>query len=433
MLQEFIKSISIVLYEALCSHIFLGAILQDKITSRIKKTIAVLALAAVFMGCALSTQILDQYFLRSFVIILSIFVYAIIMYEGKWMKKLFIGAVFYGLMVCVDYLCLIFIELFVAEDLLKNPVFLVIIVLLCKTILFLFVLLLDFTWKEERKVEVNTSEWILLLVFPFLTVAIMVVMLMSFREKSSYASYLTVSIGMVIVNIVMFGLMRYVSAREQKMKQIQILQERNRERINAYQEMNIDYQNQKRILHDYSNQIHCIYGLLQSRKYQDAQEYATKLVGYMEENMEIIDVKNAILNVVLNQKYRTARNQNISIIFQINNLTNIWIEDTDMVIIMSNLLDNAIEACRKLKENKVIRLKIVREKMQLVLSVQNPVANPVEINQKQLKTSKGDKKNHGIGLKNVQMVLEKYKGFGNIYYRDGWVYYTAIIPKKEEI
>lgn len=94
MLQEFIKSISIVLYEALCSHIFLGAILQDKITSRIKKTIAVLALAAVFMGCALSTQILDQYFLRSFVIILSIFVYAIIMYEGKWMKKLFIGAVF---------------------------------------------------------------------------------------------------------------------------------------------------------------------------------------------------------------------------------------------------------------------------------------------------------------------------------------------------
>lgn len=62
-----------------------------------------------------------------------------------------------------------------------------------------------------------------------------------------------------------------------------------------------DYQNQKRILHDYSNQIHCIYGLLQSRKYQDAQEYATKLVGYMEENMEIIDVKNTILNVVLNK------------------------------------------------------------------------------------------------------------------------------------
>ncbi len=311
MLQEFIKSISIVIYEALCCHIFLGAMLQDKITSRIKKTIAILALVAVFM-------------------------------------------------------------------------------------------------------------------------AIMVVMLISFREKSRYASYVTVSVGMVIVNIVMFGLMRYVSVKEQKMKQIQILQERNRERINAYQEMNMDYQNQKQILHDYSNQIHCIHGLLQSRKYQDAKEYATKLVGFMEENMEIIDVKNTILNVVLNQKYRTARNQKISMIFQINNLTNLWIEDTDMVIILSNLLDNAIEACRKLKGNKVIRLKIIREKRQLVLSVQNPVVNPVEINGNEIKTSKSDKKNHGIGLKNVQMVIEKYKGFGNIYYKDGWFYYTAIIPEKEE-
>lgn len=37
MLQEFIKSISIVIYEALCCHIFLGAILQDKVSSMIKK------------------------------------------------------------------------------------------------------------------------------------------------------------------------------------------------------------------------------------------------------------------------------------------------------------------------------------------------------------------------------------------------------------
>lgn len=433
MLQEFIKSISIVIYEALCCHIFLGAILQDKVSSMKKKAISILGLAIVFMGWALSTQVLDQYFLRSIAIILSIFVYAVVMYKGKWIKKLFLSAVFYGLMVCVDYLCLIFIELFVAEKLLQNSVFLVIIVLLCKTILFLLVLLLDFTWKKERKVEMKNSEWILFLVFPFLTVAIMVVMLISFRDKSSYAGYVTVSLGMVIVNIVMFGLMRYVSTREQKMKEIQILQERNRERINAYQELSVNYQNQKRILHDYSNQIHCIQGLLESKKYQDAQEYASKLTGLVEENMEVIDVKNIILNVVLNQKYRTARNENISMIFQINSLTNLWIEDTDMVIIMSNLLDNAIEACRKLKENRVILLKIVRERRQLVLSVQNQVADTVEIKEKQIETSKSDKKNHGIGLKNVQMVLDKYHGFGNIRYENGWFYYTAIIPNKEEI
>lgn len=267
----------------------------------------------------------------------------------------------------------------------------------------------------------------------FFECVIMVVMLISFKEKSGHASYVTVSLGMVIVNLVMFGLMRYVSAREQKMNEIQILQERNEERIHAYQEMSVDYEGQKRILHDYNNQIQCIQGLLKGRKYQEAQDYADKLIGFMEENMEVIDVKNTILNVVLNQKYRTARSENISMIFQVNDLDGLWIDDTDLVIIMSNLLDNAIEACRKLEDHRVIRIKIVREKEQLVLSVQNPVVDPVDIKEDGIATSKSDKKNHGVGLKNVQMVLEKYKGFGNMHEQDGWFYYTAIVPEGDEI
>ena len=88
----------------------------------------------------------------------------------------------------------------------------------------------------------------------------------------------------------------------------------------------------------------------------------------MEKQMEIVDVNNTILNVVLSQKYRMARNENISMIFQVNSLADLWIEDTDMVIIVSNLLDNAIEACRKLRDNKVIRLKIVREAVSTIHS-----------------------------------------------------------------
>lgn len=433
MIQEFMKGISIVIYEAFCCHIFLSAVLIDRFSSKVKKAVSVFLLALVFMCWAFSTQMLDYYFLRSIAIILSIFVYAVVMYRDKWIKKLFLSALFYGLMVCVDYLCLIFIELFVDESLLQNPVFLVIIVLLCKTILFLLVLLLDLVWKKDRRVEVRDPEWILLLVFPFLSVIIMVVMLISFKEKSGYTGYVTVSFGMVIVNLVMFGLMRYVSAREQKMNEIQILQEKNQERIRAYQEMSMDYEGQKRLLHDYNNQIRCIQGLLEGRKYQEAKDYADKLIGFMEENMEVIDVRNTILNVVLNQKYRTARSENISMIFQVNDLNNLWIDDTDLVIIMSNLLDNAIEACRKLKDHRVIRIKIVREKEQFVLSVQNPAADLVEIKEDGIVTSKSDKKNHGVGLKNVQMVLEKYKGFGNMHEQDGWFYYTAIVPRRDEI
>ena len=103
------------------------------------------------------------------------------------------------------------------------------------------------------------------------------------------------------------------------------------------------------------------------------------------------------------------------------------------VVILANLLDNAIEACEKLDCNKVIRLKLVKEKQQMVLSVQNPVAVPVEIKNNDIQTGKGDKKNHGIGLKNIQMVLDKYGGIGRIRCDKGWFYYTAVIPQTEEI
>ena len=49
----------------------------------------------------------------------------------------------------------------------------------------------------------------------------------------------------------------------------------------------------------------------------------------------------------------------------------------------------------------------------------------------QLSTSKADKANHGIGLKNVQMVLEKYDGMSRIHSEDGWFYFTAMIPDEK--
>ena len=97
---------------------------------------------------------------------------------------------------------------------------------------------------------------------------------------------------------------------------------------------------------------------------------------------------------------------------------------------LSNLLDNAIEACEKVQEERIIRLKLVREEKEMVVSVQNRVNEPVHIDQNGIiPTIKRDKRNHGIGLRNVQRVLDKYQGMGRKRYEDGWFYYTAIIPK----
>ena len=204
-----------------------------------------------------------------------------------------------------------------------------------------------------------------------------------------------------------------------------------KEKMQSYYGGREDYYQKKRMLHDYNNQVQCIRGLLQQKKYKEAENYAGKLTQTLLDGSEVVDVNNSVINVVLNQKYRLAKSKGITVSFQINDLSGAWMEEQDMVILLANLLDNAIEACENRKDDPVIRLKLLRENSQILLSVQNPVESTQDMIHDQLSTSKADKANHGIGLKNVQMVLEKYDGMSRIHSEDGWFYFTAMIPDEK--
>lgn len=160
--------------------------------------------------------------------------------------------------------------------------------------------------------------------------------------------------------------------KREKMYQLQLLQESNKEKMQAFYETSAANEFQKRILHDYGNQLNCIQGLLKEKQYNKAQEYTEKLTDTICEGMDVVSVNNPVINIILNQKYHMAEDKGIAMIFQLNDLSKVWLEEQDLVILISNLLDNAIEACDK-SGDKIIRLKIVLEKKEMVVSVKNTV------------------------------------------------------------
>ena len=89
----------------------------------------------------------------------------------------------------------------------------------------------------------------------------------------------------------------------------------------------------------------------------------------------------------------------------------ICLEEEEIVILLSNLLDNAIrESGKVLKRNgkAVIHLKLECEDHKLIFAVRNPVTEKVEIENDTIKSKRGD--HHGIGLLNVKAVVDKYGG-----------------------
>lgn len=128
-------------------------------------------------------------------------------------------------------------------------------------------------------------------------------------------------------------------------------------------------------------------------------------------DMSAVNTNHPVVNAVLNQKYRTMQGKNIPLILRVDDLRELAMEEEDIVILLSNLIDNAIKESEKVQKKTgkaVVHLKLGFEENKLLLSVRNPVREKVEIVDNEVQAVK--KENHGIGLLNVKEVVEKYGG-----------------------
>ena len=110
-------------------------------------------------------------------------------------------------------------------------------------------------------------------------------------------------------------------------------------------------------------------------------------------------------------EYRSMQEKHIAVILKVGDLQEICLEEEEIVILLSNLLDNAIRESEKVLKNTgkaVIHLKLECEDHKLIFAVRNPVTEKVEIENDTIKSKRGD--HHGIGLLNVKAVVDKYGG-----------------------
>ena len=91
-----------------------------------------------------------------------------------------------------------------------------------------------------------------------------------------------------------------------------------------------------------------------------------------------------------------------------------------MCTILSNAIDNAIEACEKIQSNeqKIISVKCSYIKRIQFIDITNPVDKDVKITNNVVETSKVDKNIHGIGLYNIRRTVMKYDGEFDISCKD---------------
>ena len=194
-----------------------------------------------------------------------------------------------------------------------------------------------------------------------------------------------------------------------------------------YEEIKGVYMDMRGWRHDYHNHMQVMKAQLALGNLEEIQEYLNALEKELDHVDTLVKSGNLMTDAILNSKLTLARRQKIRINCNAKIPERISVEDVDLCVILGNLMDNALEACKQIaEENRFLRIYMKVNKSQLYLSIQNSAKEDPDFNEQNYITKK--RGNHGLGMKRVQTAVEKYQGYLNLANEPGIFAAEVTIP-----
>ena len=194
-----------------------------------------------------------------------------------------------------------------------------------------------------------------------------------------------------------------------------------------YEEIKGVYMDMRGWRHDYHNHMQVMKAQLALGNLEEIQEYLNALEKELDHVDTLVKSGNLMTDAILNSKLTLARRQKIRINCNAKIPERISVEDVDLCVILGNLMDNALEACKQIaEENRFLRIYMKVNKSQLYFSIQNSAKEDPDFNEQNYITKK--RGNHGLGMKRVQTAVEKYQGYLNLANEPGIFAAEVTIP-----
>lgn len=195
-----------------------------------------------------------------------------------------------------------------------------------------------------------------------------------------------------------------------------------------YQEIESSQQTVRRMRHDMKNHLSVVETLLRDGRYEKAEEYLHGLDQEFASGTKIY-CPDPVVNAVLNAKMEKAEEEGIACEYEVDLKESAALTDIELCSLFANTLDNAIEACVKIREreNRRITLKVRSVNGHFSYEIVNTKENKVTERNGSFDTDKEDKGSHGIGLWNVRQIVQKYEGEMDVSYTDDMFSVTILI------
>ena len=178
-------------------------------------------------------------------------------------------------------------------------------------------------------------------------------------------------------------------------------------------------QKTKEYRHDLRHHMQYLAACIENNRLEHATEYIQGICSEIEASKIITFCENEAANLIFSAFAERAKGQGILLKVKAQIPRQIHISESDLCVLLSNALENAIHACCKVKENGVeasIEVSAFEKNKKLFLQFINSCDSDVSFVQGIPVTNEPD---HGIGVRSICALVDRYDGIYTFEIEEG--------------
>lgn len=293
---------------------------------------------------------------------------------------------------------------------------------------FVFSIILIF---ESRKKSIAISNLtpkylILLSILPITTIILSILMyqvILVINSSAIKLIFVLANILLILSNAITFEIIRVQNRLAKSEYDLKLLKNNIDEQTRHYEEIKSSQEEIRQLRHNMRSIYIGTIAELKVGKTENAIEQLQSNLDIIEKSSKVIDTGHPSIDSIIENKLNRSDELNIHTNLSYQYKETININEIEIAVIIGNILDNAIEACQKVTNNKEIWGSITSDKQDIIINIKNTA-----VSSNNLKTSKINKKSHGYGLKSISHIAKKYNGYAKFSFSDS-IFTSYVILK----
>lgn len=376
----------------------------------------ILAVLTLFILCIVYLEIFGNNIILKLAIgIILHTVWIKVVFDTSIIKALFLSIFLMSFWYIFDSLCMIGVSALIKIDyrLLSNAPFAYFLLCFGIKIFELFGLIVICTLvKHHAQIwSLSWLDWIRILFFPISSLFISCELVLMYYKSPGLAGQLALcSCILLFADVMSVLLLEHLENQQLAIRDNAILQQdlkNEHESINAWVEA---YREERKRSHDFQNQLSVLRGMVDEKSLPEQfLKYLDRLLNVELPKTRYINTNRPVADVLLSQKAAIAKNKNITFQSYLDDLSRFPLSDDELVVVLANLLDNAIAATEQIPDISLRRILIRVQCAPEVsyLYIENTTSETVDIKNNRVVIRRGEYSGHGFGIQNVTTILDR--------------------------